>query len=403
MEKSKRNLIMISQTYPFGFGEAFLEREIEFFSREFNKVVIYPSNKIENLRTLPAGVELNEFIINRDKKIKWSYYFKKVFLIWSILSKEFIHSNSKWYILKNAKKLTSTLIIQEKLLEDILSKQQNFFGKATNYYAVWMDEAAILLALLKRRKLIDNYVVRLHGYDLYDERREGGYMPFRYFCFKYASQIFVVSKAGETYLKQKNIFPEKIRVNYSGVHDLGLNPTNNSEEFVLLSCSFLADIKRVDKISEILALLPHKIHWIHVGDGPEKNKVIERAKLMPANIRFEMRGMLNHNELMNLYKSTPIDLFIHLSETEGLPMSLVEAMSFGIPVLATNAGGTSEIVNDKNGVLIDVDFKIELVRASLKKIILEKDYRESMSREARNHFLTNFQAQVNYTNFINQF
>ena len=54
---------------------------------------------------------------------------------------------------------------------------------------------------------------------------------------------------------------------------------------------------------------------------------------------------------MDFYASAPIDCFIQLSSTEGLPVSIMEALSFGIPVIATDVGGVSELIS-RNGILL---------------------------------------------------
>jgi glycosyltransferase involved in cell wall biosynthesis len=54
-----------------------------------------------------------------------------------------------------------------------------------------------------------------------------------------------------------------------------------------------------------------------------------------------------------------VDLFLNVSTTEGVPVSIMEAFSAGIPVYATNVGGTSEIVNSGNGKLMDKDLTPE--------------------------------------------
>lgn len=43
-----------------------------------------------------------------------------------------------------------------------------------------------------------------------------------------------------------------------------------------------------------------------------------------------------------------------MSDSEGIPVSIMEAMSFGIPVIARNVGGMSEIVNEENGLLLEM-------------------------------------------------
>lgn len=55
---------------------------------------------------------------------------------------------------------------------------------------------------------------------------------------------------------------------------------------------------------------------------------------------------------MFCYSEHPVDVFINLSTNEGVPVSIMEAISFDIPIVATDVGGTSEIVTDETGILV---------------------------------------------------
>ena len=72
-------------------------------------------------------------------------------------------------------------------------------------------------------------------------------------------------------------------------------------------------------------------------------------------------GVVPNNEISNIYKKYKPDFFINLSSTEGVPVSIMEAF-FGMPVIATNVGGTSEIINDSVGAIInsDIDFDVTI-------------------------------------------
>ncbi|MBK8368427.1 MAG: glycosyltransferase [Bacteroidetes bacterium] len=80
---------------------------------------------------------------------------------------------------------------------------------------------------------------------------------------------------------------------------------------------------------------------------------------------------------MDFYKDKPVDLFVNVSEIEGIPVSIMEAISFGIPCIGTNVGGVSEIVNEQTGFLIDKNFEpnevAELLSKYLSKLPLEKN------------------------------
>ena len=72
---------------------------------------------------------------------------------------------------------------------------------------------------------------------------------------------------------------------------------------------------------------------------------------------FHLMGNTANSEVMRRYGKMNVDVFVNVSENEGLPISIMEATSFGMPVIATDVGGTSEIVkNGENGFLIEKDF-----------------------------------------------
>ena len=65
------------------------------------------------------------------------------------------------------------------------------------------------------------------------------------------------------------------------------------------------------------------------------------------NISVKLLGKVNNNDILNFYSITPVNLFINLSESEGIPVSIMEAISFSIPIIATDVGGVSEIVTEE--------------------------------------------------------
>ena len=64
-------------------------------------------------------------------------------------------------------------------------------------------------------------------------------------------------------------------------------------------------------------------------------------------------------------KNNHFDVFINLSKFEGLPVSIIEAISFGVPVFATDAGGSREAVNYRTCKLFKNNFKTEDLSESL--------------------------------------
>lgn len=95
-------------------------------------------------------------------------------------------------------------------------------------------------------------------------------------------------------------------------------------------------------------------------------------------------------------------MFINVSESEGIPVSIMEALSAGIPILATDVGGTSEAVQDEVGYLLDRDFEIDdAVRVIEKYINLPNIDQENFRNKAYQFWNKNYEAEKNYLEFYN--
>ena len=92
---------------------------------------------------------------------------------------------------------------------------------------------------------------------------------------------------------------------------------------------------------------------------------------------------------------------MNASTSEGVPVSIMEACSFGIPIVATDVGGISEVVsNGNNGLLLKPDFSIYDYAQAIKTIInLSDSEYENLCHSARNVFLENFDAKNSFTKF----
>ena len=94
-------------------------------------------------------------------------------------------------------------------------------------------------------------------------------------------------------------------------------------------------------------------------------------------------------------------MFINLSSSEGIPVSIMEALSAGIPVVATNVGGTSEAVNSLTGFLIPADFNSADVALTITNYLnLEPAQQLQYRQNAYEFWKENFEAGKNYGDFL---
>ena len=224
-------------------------------------------------------------------------------------------------------------------------------------------------------------------------------MPFRVYCFNQVSKVFVVSKKGAEYTRGLNICPEKVMANYSGLNDYGFTREFKGD-IRIISCSNLIKLKRINIIIEALREIDIPITWKHFGDGEQRTELTRIAKELPDHVKWSFEGHVSHDNLMKVYTDEHWTCFLHMSESEGLPLALAEAMSFGIPVIACEVGGVSEIVSEKEGYLLPKNVDPEKVCNIIKEISTDQMLQKQLSKNAREKYLKHFSAQKNYSSFV---
>lgn len=272
------------------------------------------------------------------------------------------------------------------------------------YRFEYQPYVALLLA-----KYFDNptLIARAHRYDLYEERNSDHYIPVRRLLLRKFNKVYLISQDGYDYLSGK--FPEykgKMAISRLGTSNNGIKKCDNKGScFRIVSCSNMVPIKRIDRIISTLSKVKtQKIEWVHFGSGEEESKIREMAsEMLGENVKVMFKGRVENKKILEFYRSNNVNLFINLSDSEGIPVSIMEAMSFGIPCIATNVGGTSEIVVDGvNGYLIN-DESDEYIADKVNSIAsMNVECYEQLRDAARNTWEQKYNAKNNYRTFIEE-
>ena len=123
----------------------------------------------------------------------------------------------------------------------------------------------------------------------------------------------------------------------------------------------------------------YKVELTLLGDGEDREKIQNTIKENKADSYIFTPGSKKNVE--DYLRQA--DLYVSASKTEGLPLSILEAMACGLPVVATDAGGTRDIVKDGiNGFLIEVDNEVGMKEA-LQQLINNKLLRKTFSVKSR--------------------
>ena len=395
--KSNITLCLFTSSYPYGNGETFIESEIEILSQRFDKIFIFPGNKRNIKRIIPENAKV-VFLENN-----WKYNRLK-----NLIKFGFSSLGLVLYDLIKNRKLNNSFSLHFDIAMTIHYKAENlkvFVNKKSEkfiFYTYWFESWATILSVLKKNKIINNFFSRAHGFDLFEKRSKKRVIDNRVFQLKYVAKVFSVSKIGCDYLKKKYpYFCNKISYSYLGSYDNGLGPTTTKiKSTSLISVSTIKSVKRLDLIIDSLMYCKQNIHWTHIGDGPDYDFIINKSTKLPSNIRVNFLGNLSNKEVLNNYLKNYYDVFINVSQSEGLPFSIVEAISFGIPVIATDVGGTSEIVNKKTGILIEKSFSPFQLAKTIDSL---PENISIFNREViRNYWFKNFFFSTNYNKFVDE-
>ena len=392
---AQKSICLYTKSYPYGKGESFIESEIKFLSETFDMVYVFPLSIEGECRLMPRNVQ----VIDLAKEFGCVNFRKTIIGNLGAISRLFFQEIKYKRIYKKEYKIKFDFIVS------VFSKANNLSSylseKGLNnavHYTYWFEFWSSLLSILANRNKL-TYFTRAHGYDLYEERNFLGYIHFRNFQMKAVDKVYCVSKSGAKYLKEKYpAYQDKVQYSYLGTEDQGMSRVPKGDKVRIVSCSNMIALKRVELIIEILKLIKLDIEWVHFGGGILLEDIKEKAKELPDNIESVFMGSKTNREVLSYYQSTEIDLFMNLSETEGLPVSIMEAISFGIPIIATNVGGTSEIVCHQTGWLINKEFTSGLVVSIIeenKEKYRIKEFRENI----REYWKDNFKASKNYTDF----
>ena len=184
--------------------------------------------------------------------------------------------------------------------------------------------------------------------------------------------------------------PEKVVVIPNGVDTDLFTPVDKpitSNPYVLYSGRLDARKGVEDFVSCARYVCREKpeVKFVVAGDGPLSTNMkrwVHTANLA-ANFRFT--GFVNQKTLLQYYREASV--YVLPSFYEGMPLTLLEAMSCGTPCIATNVPGSSEVViNNVTGFLVSPGNPSQLAEATL-KLLKDEQLRKEMGMKARKRVL----------------
>ena len=343
-------LYLFTSSFPYGIGEGFLEDEIDILASAFDHIVIVPMFVRSN--TPPRSVPANVCVVNPIMSRRTKGNLSGIFCVQSFhpFVKDFIKNK----VYKSKRRFKAWL--SEYLHVNIILNSRTIHSLKKNLreedivYTYWGRDAYALSLFWKGKC---KFVSRFHGStDLWEENSDN-YKPLRHQIIKHLNLSLSISEKGRTFLDTK--YPGgHITVGRLGNRDYGVAKKSSDGILRVLSCSNIIPLKRVELIFRSLSVIKNReIEWTHIGTGPLEKRLKEIvSESCNSSIKVNLVGQVAHDDVMKFYLEHPIDVFVNLSTIEGIPVTIMEAISFDVPVVATDVGATSEIVNENTGVLL---------------------------------------------------
>lgn len=277
----------------------------------------------------------------------------------------------------------------------------------------WFAMEAWSAALLKKTFPAAKVFSLAHSFEIDPLKNDFVDLTFNHCKHKYLDKIYFISTKmrdiynENTQNRYAQEYKQQMDVSYLGCIKLfdGVNPHNNDGKIKLVSCSYVRPEKRIDLIMDVLSRWTFcPIQWIHFGNGPLLEDMQQRANETMntnKNVEIDFRGYVGNEDVQKSYTTEPVDMFINLSSSEGVPVAIMEAIAYGIPVVATDVGGVCEIIEDEHGLLIGADDDSETIKCALEQFVKKYQQDAAAKREAAYRFWeSHFDAKKNYEKFF---
>ena len=390
---NKRTLYLFTNDYPFGHIENFLETEIEYLCNRFENVVIIPiSGAGKPLRSVPSNCK----VLQPIRHGKWNALLKGFSIRrFPYFIKEFFNKKVWRKRSRIRSFLTNVINVNNYLHSSHFKKLLKQVDKNDVFYSYWGKVGTDLWPFMYGKAKL---VSRFHGdWDLWGTCED--YAPFRNQIASVLDSAVFISEKGRKY------FLDRWDVKNTCVYPLGtinegfVSKRSSDGIFRIVSCSAIYHVKRVDLIYQALQLIEDReIEWTHIGGGrggKETEDVIRLKEMVShtrSNVTINLLGPMSNEHVLNYYKNKPVDLFVNVSIIEGVPVSIMEAISYDIPVVATNVGATDEVVTPQSGELISPNPSPDEVKNAILKAL-------SSQYTPKEHWSNHFNAKKNYASW----
>jgi len=383
----------ITAQTPWGKGETFILEEMLEVKHQGIDLLIIPRNPPKEIFHRDAKKLLENSIWFPLINFKIIVSFLKTFFtripFWKILENIIRYSRSPIILIKNLVVFPKGVFIAEMI------RKKNI----EHIHAHWGSTTATMAYIVSRLTSIP-WSFTLHRWDI----KENNMLKEK---VRLAKFVRCISEHGKNELFQiiGKDYQEKIKVVHMGVK----TPIDVSESeepkgfFTIVTPANLLEVKGHKYLIEACFNLVRQgiknFQCFFYGDGPLRIKLESLIGEKKLTNFVKMPGVLPHEKLIKMYKNKEIDVVVLPSiitkiEHEGIPVSLMEAMAYRIPVISTNTGGIPELLSNGAGIIVEEKSPKQLAEIIL-KIMKNKNLRKELAERGYQKVQKEFNIKKN--------
>ena len=217
-----------------------------------------------------------------------------------------------------------------------------------------------------------------------------------------ADKIICYTDTEKRQLENLGITPSKITVIHNGININRFVPKEkeNSDDVSILWIGRLVPGKKVEYLIDAIKLLVHKItnlKLVMIGEGPSKEKIKRKISDLGLDEYIIFKDFILNSELQGVYQNS--DVFVLPSINEGIPRTILEAMSCGLPVVCTKLPQLTDLIKG-SGLLVPVRDSQALAEAIF-RIISDKELAQKLGENGRKKVVDNYSWEDTVNKTIN--
>ena len=406
------HVFLFTETFPFpGGDDPFLGDEVEALAAAGSLTIVPTTRLLGAMRRLPPGTVVDDRLAVGVPRRGFTSIdlFRAVasLITWRDIARHAPRSLRVRPLLtvlvRRARSIHVERWVRRNLAAAIGSRSNGSRAIAYNW---WSASYATGVARALRGRGIP-IISRAHGFDLFAEQDAIGFIPLQAELLRHSDITLSVSEAGARYLAAK--YPRAtVEVSRIGVRDPEYTAQSSADGVLrIVSCSSVVPVKRIDLIVEALVEVRRahpmlRIQWTHLGGGSGLGALQEQVESRPElDGLVHLVGQVEHAAVLDYFRTSPVDLVLNVSSSEGVPVSLMEAASAAIPIMATAVGGSAEVVGPAGGLLLPADPTPGEIAAAIAHFAgLPEGERESLRRSARRAWAETFASPRVYHDLV---